>query len=52
MVASKSTVLSCDLPSAGTYICVRKCAQMDFYFLLGDTEDAILDEYAFLCGKK
>ena len=50
MPAAGSPVLFCDLPAYGSYIHITKCAQMDFYFLLGD-ETECLSAYRFLCGR-
>ncbi len=50
MPATGSPVIFCDLPAYGSYICITKCAQMDFYFLLGD-ENECLSAYSYLCGR-
>ena len=50
MPAAGSPVLFCDLPAYGSYIHITKCAQMDFYFLLGDEKEC-LSAYSFLCGR-
>ncbi len=49
LIAAESGVVCCDLPSAGSYIQIRKCGQLDFYFLRGETETDILKLYEYLC---
>ena len=49
MIAAQSPVIFCDLPKYGTYIHITKCAQMDFYFLLGNEREC-LSACDYLCG--
>ncbi len=52
LIASSGPVVCCDLPAFGSYIQIRRSAQLDFYFILGGTEEAIRRDYDFLCGRK
>ncbi len=52
LIASSGPVVSCDLPAFGSYIHTKKSRQMDFYFILGETEAAIRKDYEYLCGRE
>ncbi len=50
MPAATCRVIFCDQPAYGSYLHISKCAQMDFYFLLGDEKEC-LSAYEYLCGR-
>lgn len=51
IMAADSPVISCDIPSYGSYLYAESEVQMDYYFLYGKRSGTILNAYAYLCGK-
>ena len=51
VMAADSPVISCDIPTYGTYLYAESEEQMDFYFITGKRQNTIMNAYAYLCGK-
>ena len=51
VMAADSPVISCDIPTYGTYLHAENEEQMDFYFITGKRQNTIMNAYAYLCGK-
>lgn len=51
VLATDSPVISCDLPTYGSYIHAESEEWMDFYFITGKRQNTILRAYAYLSGR-
>ncbi len=51
LTASENPVISCDLPSYGTYLHTEGEEQLDFYFIAGKTPDTLMNACRFLMGE-
>lgn len=51
VLATDSPVISCDLPTYGSYIHAESEDWMDFYFITGKRQNTILRAYAYLSGR-
>lgn len=50
LLAADGNAFCCDLPSYGSYLYGEYKRQTDFYFIAGQSRQAVLEGYAFLCG--
>ena len=50
VVASSNPVISCDIPTYGTYLHTEQEEQADYYFVLGKNTDTIINAYRYLTG--
>ena len=48
---TEADCLFCNIPAYGSYLHTENKDQMDYYFIGGGTQKAIMDGYAFLCGR-
>lgn len=48
---TEADCLLCDIPAYGSYLYTENEDQMDYYFIGGGTQKAIMDGYAFLCRR-
>lgn len=51
LLATDAPAICCDITSYGAYLSTESGASMDYYFIQGETQNAILSAGAFLCGK-
>ena len=51
LVASNHPVISCDMPSYGTWLHTEHEMQMDYYFIAGKNPDTLMNACRFLLGE-
>lgn len=52
LIAADGPTMCCNIPAYGSYLYTEHEMQMDYYFITGETQNAIMNGYAYLCGKK
>lgn len=50
LVPSSNPVISCDLPTYGTYLHTEEEEQMDYYFIVGKSHETLQNAYCYLTG--
>ncbi len=51
LLAADGPVISCDIPTYGSFFCMENGTQMDFYLIAAKQQTTIMNAYAYLCGK-
>ena len=51
LVVSTNPVICCDIPAYGSFLCLENMHQVDYYFIAGKNQNAILSACGYLLGK-
>lgn len=52
VMANPGSVFCCNVPAYGIHICEEQTGVLDYYFIIGNTKEELIDRYHQLIGKK